>query len=116
MVYCAGWSGVLAGLGVVLASLAFLVSIKGEGARGKLTPFECGFDPRGSGRVPFSLRFFLLGVVFLVFDVEIALLLPMTVSEGALLGVWSVLAAVFLSALLAGTLHEWREGALDWEL
>nr|YP_010874765.1 NADH dehydrogenase subunit 3 [Facelina bostoniensis]WGV42887.1 NADH dehydrogenase subunit 3 [Facelina bostoniensis] len=81
----------------------------------KLSAFECGFDPLSKMRSPFSTRFFLLVVLFLIFDVEIALLFPVL---SALSGKTSILllssVGVFLMILLIGMFHEWNEGALDW--
>nr|YP_010429304.1 NADH dehydrogenase subunit 3 [Goniobranchus leopardus]USQ67483.1 NADH dehydrogenase subunit 3 [Goniobranchus leopardus] len=81
----------------------------------KLTPFECGFDPLSKMRSPFSTRFFLLVVLFLIFDVEIALLFPvlsMFDSNMSLLTTSALM--MFLIILLFGMFHEWNEGALDW--
>nr|YP_010574740.1 NADH dehydrogenase subunit 3 [Carminodoris armata]UZI00310.1 NADH dehydrogenase subunit 3 [Carminodoris armata] len=81
----------------------------------KLTAFECGFDPLSKMRSPFSTRFFLLVVLFLIFDVEIALLFPVlsvfSTNTSLLTGVALFL---FLLILLFGMFHEWNEGALDW--
>nr|YP_009057595.1 NADH dehydrogenase subunit 3 [Gononemertes parasita]AGZ63895.1 NADH dehydrogenase subunit 3 [Gononemertes parasita] len=81
----------------------------------KNSPFECGFDPNLSARVPFSMRFFLLAVLFLIFDIEIVLLmpLPLIVSFTS----WetgSLLSFFFLLVLLLGLFHEWKEGSLNW--
>lgn len=65
--------------GAVLLALSFIVGKKSRISREKNSPFECGLDPVGSGRLPFSVRFFMIAVVFLVFDVEISLLLPLVV-------------------------------------
>nr|YP_010373167.1 NADH dehydrogenase subunit 3 [Aldisa cooperi]UPI11636.1 NADH dehydrogenase subunit 3 [Aldisa cooperi] len=81
----------------------------------KLTPFECGFDPLSKMRSPFSIRFFLLVVLFLIFDVEIALLFPalsMFMTSTSIMMTTALL--VFLIILLFGMFHEWNEGALDW--
>nr|YP_010388426.1 NADH dehydrogenase subunit 3 [Phyllidia elegans]UPP55828.1 NADH dehydrogenase subunit 3 [Phyllidia elegans] len=81
----------------------------------KLTSFECGFDPLSKMRSPFSTRFFLLVVLFLIFDVEIALLFPvlsMLVSNFSFLMMSSLF--LFLLILIFGMFHEWNEGALDW--
>nr|UGW52815.1 NADH dehydrogenase subunit 3 [Isocladus armatus] len=116
MVLCASLSAVLFGLGGVLLGVASLLGKKADSDREKCSPFECGFDPEGGSRLAFSLRFFLIAIVFLVFDVEITLLLPMAIGGGGSLVVWGSLGAYFLFILLAGTYHEWREGALDWKL
>nr|YP_002727971.1 NADH dehydrogenase subunit 3 [Myosotella myosotis]ACE62842.1 NADH dehydrogenase subunit 3 [Myosotella myosotis] len=81
----------------------------------KLGPFECGFDPLSMMRSPFSSRFFLLTVLFLIFDVEAALLFPMLSLSSvgmSLSAIWGV--AIFVLLLLVGLYCEWYEGALDW--
>nr|YP_010489360.1 NADH dehydrogenase subunit 3 [Lauridromia dehaani]UWM10774.1 NADH dehydrogenase subunit 3 [Lauridromia dehaani] len=83
--------------------------------REKSSPYECGFDPKGSARLPFSLRFFLIAVIFLIFDVEITLLLPLaTIINISNIFSWIVTAIAFLLILLIGLYHEWNQGALDW--
>nr|YP_010946277.1 NADH dehydrogenase subunit 3 [Allacta hainanensis]WGO56995.1 NADH dehydrogenase subunit 3 [Allacta hainanensis] len=85
--------------------------------REKSSPFECGFDPKSSARTPFSLRFFLIAVMFLIFDVEIALLLPvMIIMHKSKLKIWSMTSFMFLSLLLLGLYHEWNQGSLEWAL
>nr|ARH54879.1 NADH dehydrogenase subunit 3 [Brachypterolus vestitus] len=83
--------------------------------REKSSPFECGFDPKSSARLPFSLQFFLIATIFLIFDVEIALLLPMifTMKISTILS-YSVILTLFIIILIIGLLHEWNQGALDW--
>uniref|UniRef100_UPI00315CBF1F NADH dehydrogenase subunit 3 n=1 Tax=Tuerkayana magnum TaxID=3018951 RepID=UPI00315CBF1F len=83
--------------------------------REKNSPYECGFDPKGSARLPFSLRFFLIAVIFLIFDVEITLLLPIA-STLNLTNIfsWLLTSIVFLIILLFGLYYEWSQGALDW--
>nr|WBV77006.1 NADH dehydrogenase subunit 3 [Phestilla sp. CUS-2023] len=81
----------------------------------KLTPFECGFDPLSKMRSPFSTRFFLLVVLFLIFDVEIALLFPILNLFSSKTPILTLIALMlFLLILLIGMFHEWNEGALDW--
>nr|YP_009628535.1 NADH dehydrogenase subunit 3 [Bullacta caurina]QBX88149.1 NADH dehydrogenase subunit 3 [Bullacta caurina] len=82
----------------------------------KMTPFECGFDPLSNSRTPFSSRFFLLVVLFLIFDVEVALLFPMLglLSSSSSSFMMGLAMLTFLGILLLGTFHEWNEGALDW--
>nr|ACF04906.1 NADH dehydrogenase subunit 3 [Calyptraea chinensis] len=102
-------------LSVVVMFLGWVLSKRTVGDREKNSPFECGFDPISSARLPFSLRFFLLAIIFLVFDVEIVLLLPMlsvlfiSFSFKVMLG-----CLLFLYILIIGLMHEWKEGSLDW--
>nr|ACJ43928.1 NADH dehydrogenase subunit 3 [Ommatotriton vittatus] len=80
----------------------------------KLSPYECGFDPLGSARLPFSIRFFLIAILFLLFDLEIALLLPTPwASQMSPMNtlLWST---VILLLLTLGLLYEWMQGGLEW--
>nr|YP_009711198.1 NADH dehydrogenase subunit 3 [Lepidotrigla kanagashira]YP_009745789.1 NADH dehydrogenase subunit 3 [Lepidotrigla hime]YP_010485794.1 NADH dehydrogenase subunit 3 [Lepidotrigla abyssalis]QGI24613.1 NADH dehydrogenase subunit 3 [Lepidotrigla kanagashira]QIH45015.1 NADH dehydrogenase subunit 3 [Lepidotrigla hime]QMX78182.1 NADH dehydrogenase subunit 3 [Lepidotrigla hime]UVW81940.1 NADH dehydrogenase subunit 3 [Lepidotrigla abyssalis] len=81
----------------------------------KLSPYECGFDPLGSARLPFSLRFFLVAILFLLFDLEIALLLPLPwgdqLASPLLTFLW---ATAVLILLTLGLVYEWTQGGLEW--
>nr|ALR69030.1 NADH dehydrogenase subunit 3 [Apistogramma cacatuoides] len=81
----------------------------------KLSPYECGFDPLGSARLPFSLRFFLVAILFLLFDLEIALLLPLPwgvqLSSPLSTFTW---AFIILTLLTLGLIYEWAQGGLEW--
>nr|BBG74494.1 NADH dehydrogenase subunit 3 [Parasudis truculenta] len=81
----------------------------------KLSPYECGFDPLGSARLPFSLRFFLVAILFLLFDLEIALLLPLPWGDQLDSPIntfyW---ATAVLSLLTLGLAYEWTQGGLEW--
>uniref|UniRef100_UPI0030FF24B3 NADH dehydrogenase subunit 3 n=1 Tax=Thyasira tokunagai TaxID=3055801 RepID=UPI0030FF24B3 len=84
--------------------------------REKLSSYECGFDPLASARSPFSLRFFLLAVIFLVFDVELVFLFPYVSSVVAVCNVMSLGLQVFFLFILGwGLFHEWMEGSLEWK-
>nr|YP_010016402.1 NADH dehydrogenase subunit 3 [Perlomyia isobeae]QOI73904.1 NADH dehydrogenase subunit 3 [Perlomyia isobeae] len=99
----------------VVMMLASILSKKSIIDREKSSPFECGFDPKSSSRLPFSLRFFLIAVIFLIFDVEIALLLPMIlILPTSNLLTWSIISLYFVLILLVGLYHEWNQGALNW--
>lgn len=89
---------------------------KTEAEREKPSPFECGFDPKSSARLPFSLRFYLVAVIFLIFDVEITLIIPLPVILASNnLNFLPPLAIFFIIILLLGLYHEWNEGALNWD-
>nr|ACR50280.1 NADH dehydrogenase subunit 3 [Dascyllus aruanus] len=101
-------------LSIILAIVSFwLPQITPD--QEKLSPYECGFDPLGSARLPFSLRFFLVAILFLLFDLEIALLLPLPwgdqLSSPLLTFTW---AATVLILLTLGLIYEWLQGGLEW--
>nr|QHD47958.1 NADH dehydrogenase subunit 3 [Flavoperla sp. YW-2019] len=102
---------------VVVMGLASVLSKKSITDREKSSPFECGFDPKSFSRLPFSLRFFLIAVIFLIFDVEIALLLPLAlIFSASNLISWATIGMLFLLILLIGLYHEWNQGALEWAI
>nr|ASW34649.1 NADH dehydrogenase subunit 3 [Quedenfeldtia trachyblepharus] len=81
----------------------------------KLSPYECGFDPLGSARLPFSLRFFLIAILFLLFDLEIALLLPAPWALNSPTPTTTFFWATTLLLLLTlGLIYEWHQGGLEW--
>nr|QIV24828.1 NADH dehydrogenase subunit 3 [Archetypus frenchi] len=102
-------------INMVLVMMLNLISKKTFIDREKSSPFECGFDPKTQARLPFSLQFFLIAVIFLVFDVEITLLLPMikTLMVSNVIS-YMMTAMFFLLILLVGLFHEWNQGALNW--
>nr|ARS74254.1 NADH dehydrogenase subunit 3 [Decemunciger sp. AB-2017]ASK06188.1 NADH dehydrogenase subunit 3 [Decemunciger sp. AB-2017]ASK06201.1 NADH dehydrogenase subunit 3 [Decemunciger sp. AB-2017] len=95
--------------------VATIVKMRSNKDREKSSPFECGFDPKNTARISFSLRFFLLAVLFLIFDIEIILLLPIPFMMTQSITAPMVLVSLILFfILLIGLMHEWREGSLDW--
>nr|UPX88492.1 NADH dehydrogenase subunit 3 [Serica brunnea] len=100
---------------LILMMISYTISKKSFMDREKASPFECGFDPKSSSRLPFSLHFFLIAVIFLIFDVEITLLIPMilTIKLSNLIN-YSLIMSFFIFILLIGLYHEWNQGALDW--
>nr|UFZ13248.1 NADH dehydrogenase subunit 3 [Platychauliodes sp.] len=99
----------------IMMTLANVLSKKSFIDREKSSPFECGFDPMNSARLMFSLRFFLIAVIFLIFDVEIALLLPLIIIMNfSNLLIWFLTSLLFLLILLIGLYYEWNQGALNW--
>nr|WNH38614.1 NADH dehydrogenase subunit 3 [Scopeloberyx opisthopterus] len=103
-----------AALSSILASVSFWLPQMTPDSE-KLSPYECGFDPLGSARLPFSLRFFLVAILFLLFDLEIALLLPLPWGDQlpSPLHTFSWAAAI-LTLLTLGLVYEWMQGGLEW--
>nr|AQP30604.1 NADH dehydrogenase subunit 3 [Odontotermes sp. C TB-2017] len=102
-------------LSTTIMVLTTLISKKSNEDREKSSPFECGFDPKNSARMPFSSRFFLIAVIFMIFDVEIALLLPMPITMmTSNMKSWMMVSIMFLLILIIGLYHEWNQGSLEW--
>nr|QNE85783.1 NADH dehydrogenase subunit 3 [Hydrotaea irritans] len=102
-------------ISMIVMLLASILSKKTIVDREKSSPFECGFDPKSSSRLPFSLRFFLITIIFLIFDVEIALILPIIlIIKYSNLIMWTITSIIFILILLLGLYHEWNQGMLNW--
>nr|YP_010117772.1 NADH dehydrogenase subunit 3 [Diplonevra funebris]QPN53545.1 NADH dehydrogenase subunit 3 [Diplonevra funebris] len=102
-------------ISMIMILLASILSKKTILDREKCSPFECGFDPKSSSRLPFSLHFFLIAIIFLIFDVEIALILPMIITlKYSNLFMWTMTSMFFIFILLIGLYHEMNQGALNW--
>nr|YP_009048803.1 NADH dehydrogenase subunit 3 [Protonibea diacanthus]AID52403.1 NADH dehydrogenase subunit 3 [Protonibea diacanthus] len=101
-------------LSIILATVSFWLPLMNPDHE-KLSPYECGFDPLGTARLPFSLRFFLVAILFLLFDLEIALLLPLPwgdqLASPLLTFLW---ATTVLILLTLGLIYEWLQGGLEW--
>nr|YP_001425533.1 NADH dehydrogenase subunit 3 [Paleosuchus trigonatus]AER37455.1 NADH dehydrogenase subunit 3 [Paleosuchus trigonatus]AJD00223.1 NADH dehydrogenase subunit 3 [Paleosuchus trigonatus]QOI74204.1 NADH dehydrogenase subunit 3 [Paleosuchus trigonatus]CAM35779.1 NADH dehydrogenase subunit 3 [Paleosuchus trigonatus] len=81
----------------------------------KLSPYECGFDPLGSARLPLSIRFFMIAILFLLFDLEIAILLPLAWSIHTLHPTKTIMCTIAIFLLLfIGLMYEWLQGGLEW--
>nr|AML25660.1 NADH dehydrogenase subunit 3 [Scolytinae sp. BMNH 1274712] len=101
----------------ILMILTSLLSMKMNMDREKSSPFECGFDPMNSARIPFSLHFFLIAVIFLIFDVEITLLIPIVQTMSmSKMKIHSMTTMFLLLILLMGLYHEWHQGSLKWAI
>nr|WIL79841.1 NADH dehydrogenase subunit 3 [Omadius sp.] len=99
----------------LLMALASIITKKTFMDREKNSPFECGFDPKSSARMPFSLHFFLIAMIFLIFDVEITLIFPLImIIKMTNLANYIIISFFLLFILLLGLYHEWNQGALDW--
>ena len=81
----------------------------------KLSPYECGFEAFEDARMKFDVRYYLVAILFILFDLEIAFLFPWAVAlkEIGVVGFWAMM--IFLTILVVGFLYEWKKGALDWE-
>ena len=101
-------------LAVIIIGASLIVAPQ-QPDREKLSPYECGFEPFEDARGRFDVRFYLVAILFIIFDLEVAFLFPWAVSLGniGLLGFWSMI--VFLGVLTVGFIYEWRKGALEWE-
>ena len=81
----------------------------------KVSPYECGFEPFEDARGRFDVRYYLVAILFIIFDLEVAFLFPWAVTLGkiGMLGFWSMI--LFLGVLTVGFVYEWKKGALEWE-
>ncbi len=106
--------GVAAGIGVLLMALGFLF---GSGTKDdeKLSPYECGFEPFEDSRSKFDVRYYLVAILFIIFDLEIAFLFPWAVSLDTVGGFGLIAMGIFLAVLVVGFIYEWRKGALEWD-
>ena len=102
------------GLSIGFIVLNFLFSPKNPDSE-KLSAYECGFEAFSDSRMEFDVRFYLVAILFIIFDLEIAFLFPWAISLGNLgsLGFWSMM--IFLLVLTIGFIYEWKIGALDWD-
>nr|SPP23374.1 NADH dehydrogenase subunit 3 [Baronia brevicornis] len=99
----------------IFMMVSMLISKKSFMDREKSSPFECGFDPKSSARIPFSLHFFLITVIFLIFDIEIALIFPMTMLFNLTnYIIFMKTSLFFFIVLLLGLYHEWNQNMLNW--
>jgi NADH-quinone oxidoreductase subunit A len=106
--------GVSLGLGLALLVVPFLVAYKSPDPE-KLSAYECGFNAFDDARMKFDVRFYLVAILFIIFDLEVAFLFPWAVVFGELgtYGFWSMM--VFLAVLTIGFIYEWKKGALEWD-
>lgn len=106
--------GIAIGLALVIIGASMVVA-RQKPDREKLSPYECGFDPFEDTRRKFDVRFYLVAILFIIFDLEVAFLFPWAVSLGSIgaFGFWSMM--LFLGVLTVGFIYEWKKGALEWE-
>nr|YP_010596142.1 NADH dehydrogenase subunit 3 [Polididus armatissimus]WAJ48474.1 NADH dehydrogenase subunit 3 [Polididus armatissimus] len=100
---------------MALIMICLIISKKSILDREKMSPFECGFDPSSSSRMPFSIQFFMIAILFLIFDIEIVIILPMILLlKSSIITTWFTTVALFIIILLMGLYHEWNNGVLEW--
>ena len=102
------------GLGVILLSVGTLLAPNRPNPE-KLSPYECGFEAFEDARMKFDVRYYLVAILFILFDLEIAFLFPWAIAlkEIGPVGFWAMM--IFLAILVVGFVYEWKKGALDWE-
>jgi NADH-quinone oxidoreductase subunit A len=106
--------GVAAVIGLALLVVAFVVAYKQPDPE-KLSAYECGFNAFDDARMKFDVRFYLVAILFIIFDLEVSFLFPWAAAFGHLgvYGFWSMM--VFLAVLTVGFIYEWKKGALEWD-
>ena len=107
--------GIAAGLATAIVTLSWLIGQHKPG-RAKMSPYECGVPPVGDARGRFSVKFYLVGMLFILFDVEAVFLYPWAVvlRELKMFGFWEML--VYIGIVLVGLFYVWKKGVLDWGL
>jgi len=105
---------IAAGISAAMVAASFVMARQRPDVA-KLSPYECGFDPFDDARIRFDVRYYLVAILFIIFDLEVAFLFPWAVALADLgpLGFWSMI--VFLAVLTIGFIYEWKKGALEWE-
>nr|CCI69439.1 NADH dehydrogenase subunit 3 [Metacrangonyx sp. 2 MDMBR-2012] len=99
----------------IIYILANILGKKMKKDRSKNSPFECGFDPFKKARTPFSVRFFLVSIIFLIFDIEIVVLMPVGILMNfCSVSYFSLISVIIVVILIIGLVHEWNQGALNW--
>ncbi|MCC0013062.1 MAG: NADH-quinone oxidoreductase subunit A [Rhodobiaceae bacterium] len=106
--------GISAVIALALMVSPFILAVNHPDSE-KVAPYECGFQPFDDARMKFDVRFYLVAILFIIFDLEVAFLFPWAVAFGDLgwFGFWSMM--IFLGVLTIGFAYEWRKGALEWD-
>ena len=106
--------GIATVMGLVLLALGFALGRGGKDSE-KLSSYECGFEPFEDSRMKFDVRYYLVAILFIIFDLEIAFLFPWAVSLDTF-GLFGLIAmGIFLAVLVVGFIYEWKKGALEWD-
>jgi NADH-quinone oxidoreductase subunit A len=102
------------GLSIIIVAIPYFLATNKPDEE-KISAYECGFEPFGDARGEFDVRFYLVAILFIIFDLEIIFLFPWSITLGkiGMIGFWSMM--IFLSILTIGFIYEWKKGALEWE-
>ena len=111
LIIASGLAAVMLGMGSLLGRL----SVRAKGDAQKLSPYECGFEAYEDARMRFDVRYYLVAILFIVFDLEIAFLFPWAVALGKIGAAGLLAMAIFLGILVVGFIYEWCKGALEWD-
>ena len=106
--------GIAVGLSVVIVAASYVLARQRPDSE-KVSAYECGFEAFDDARSQFDVRFYLVAILFIIFDLEVAFLFPWAVALGdiGVFGFWSMM--IFLGILTVGFVYEWKKGALEWE-
>nr|YP_009442065.1 NADH dehydrogenase subunit 3 [Japananus hyalinus]ARA90993.1 NADH dehydrogenase subunit 3 [Japananus hyalinus] len=100
---------------IMLMFIIMIIKKKTITTSQKTTPFECGFNPMSYSRLPFSMHFFMIAVIFLIFDIEIIMIMPIIFTmKTSMYMYWILTSVTFTSILLVGLFHEWKNGMINW--
>ena len=105
--------GLSGAIGLALLVAPFIIAVQSPDPE-KVSAYECGFDAFDDARMKFDVRFYLVSILFIIFDLEVAFLFPWAVAfrDVGIFGFWSMM--IFLGVLTVGFIYEWRKGALEW--
>ena len=101
-------------LGVLMLLLGFLFG-RGQKSKAKLSPYECGFDEFEDARIQFDVRYYLVAILFIIFDLDIAFLFPLAIALDQIDSTGLIAMVIFLLVLVIGFIYEWNKGALEWD-
>nr|AXS67639.1 NADH dehydrogenase subunit 3 [Cicadellidae gen. sp. 1 JCX-2018] len=100
---------------MTISSIILSISYKSMINSQKSSPFECGFNPMSQTRLPFSIHFFMIAVIFLIFDIEIIIIMPLIITmKISMMKNWLTIALIFIIILIMGLYYEWMNGMLNW--
>ena len=101
-------------IGLILLALGFILG-RGRKDSEKLSAYECGFEAFENSRMKFDVRYYLVAILFIIFDLEIAFLFPWAISLDGIGGFGVIAMGIFLAVLVVGFIYEWKKGALEWD-